>query len=425
MKNLSAIILLFIANSISGVAQGISMIAIPWYFVREGLAEEFGLFYILTNILCFFWVPYCGTLIDRFNRKNILLVTTVISGIVLGSVTLFGFLSEGLPMFMVASIFTMTFLNYNIHYPNLYAFVQEISEKKWYGRIASFIEIQGQVTSVLAGAGAAMLLEGTQDGTINLFGLRIPIGFDIPPWEIYEIFAMDTLTYLVAFICILFMKFQPLKVREKELTSVLEQLKTGFRYLKNHAVVFLFGVASYSIFVATLLCHFYLTAIYVESHLGLGGDVYAASEMYYSLGAIIAGIGIQFIFRRVTIPTAIIMMTILTASLFIMVAFTKDEFLFYFMTIFLGLANAGTRVLRVTFLFSHLHNQVYGRVNSIFALTNISFRIFFLSIFALPFFHFENNITYAFLVVAFFLILTAGILIKNYGKMVALRPIDN
>ena len=34
MKNKQAIILLFAANIISGLAQGISMIAIPWYFVK-------------------------------------------------------------------------------------------------------------------------------------------------------------------------------------------------------------------------------------------------------------------------------------------------------------------------------------------------------------------------------------------------------
>ncbi len=424
MKNLSTIILLFIANSISGVAQGISMIAIPWFFVKQDATETFGLFYIVTNILCFFWVPYCGTLIDRFNRKNILLISTLISGIFLGSVSVFGFYNDGLSMTMVASIFTMTFLNYNIHYPNLYAFIQEICEKEWYGRIASFIEIQGQVTSVLAGAGAAMLLEGTDNGIINLFGLRINIGIDIPAWQIHEIFALDTLTYILAFVCILFMKFQPLKKRKKELKSVLEQLKIGYQYLKEHATVFIFGVASYSIFVVTLICNFYLAAVYVEQQLNMGGNVYAASEMYYSVGAIFAGVAIQSIFRKIRIPLAIIILTILTVLLLCSLAWFAHEFIFYIMIGILGLTNAGTRVLRVTFLFSHVHNHVYGRANSIFILTNIAFRILFLSIFAMAFFHESNHIIYSFLVLAVFLLLTVFVLVKNYSKMILLKPIE-
>ena len=34
MRNKRTIIILFISNIISGFAQGISMIAIPWYFVE-------------------------------------------------------------------------------------------------------------------------------------------------------------------------------------------------------------------------------------------------------------------------------------------------------------------------------------------------------------------------------------------------------
>jgi len=64
-----------------------------------------------------------------------------------------------LPWQLVAGVFMLTFLNYAVHYPNLYAFVQEIIEPKYYGRITSYLEIQGQLTSILAGAGAALLLE--------------------------------------------------------------------------------------------------------------------------------------------------------------------------------------------------------------------------------------------------------------------------
>ena len=39
-------------------------------------------------------------------------------------------------------VFGLTMFNYNIHYPNLYAFVQEITDKKHYGKINSYIEVQ-------------------------------------------------------------------------------------------------------------------------------------------------------------------------------------------------------------------------------------------------------------------------------------------
>ena len=47
----------------------------------------------------------------------------------------------------VVFVFGITIFNYNIHYPNLYAFGQEITEPKNYGKLNSYIEVQGQVTS--------------------------------------------------------------------------------------------------------------------------------------------------------------------------------------------------------------------------------------------------------------------------------------
>ena len=96
---------------------------------------------------------------------------------------------------MVALVFMLTFFNYNIHYPNLYAFVQEITESKYYGKITSYIEIQGQLTAMLAGAGGAFLLEGTGDGQLSIFGSQMQFPFSVEAWTIYEIFLFRKITF--------------------------------------------------------------------------------------------------------------------------------------------------------------------------------------------------------------------------------------
>ena len=405
------------------MAQGISMIAIPWYFVKNDSMETFGWFYVLTNVIALLWVPYCGTLIDRYSRKKLLWIMMLACGIVLGIITGFGFYNNGLPMYLVAVVFMMTFFNYSLHYPALYALVQEISEKKWYGKLASYIEIQGQLTSVLAGAGAAILLEGTKEGRINLFGIKTDIGIDILPWQIHEIFLMDTGTYFLGFFFLLFMRFVPIAKRAPEGGTVRDQLAVGFNYLKNNKAIFLFGVASYTVFVAVLVTTFYLAAAYVKEHLELGGDVFAASEMYYAIGAIFAGVAIRQIFKRVTIPFSIILMTLITFGLYVVLALTASEFIFYGMMVLLGICNAGTRIQRVTFLFAHVPNQVHGRANSIFVLSNLLLRIGLMSVFALSFFHTNHNIVYAFGIVSLLLLTSALLLMKFYVAIGKIKPI--
>ena len=421
MKNRAAITLLFIANSISGLAQGMSMIAIPWYFSQREDMTRFGLFYILSCFISILWVPYTGTLIDRFDRKKIYLAVTVVTGLIVAASAGLGYVSGSSPWYLVGTIFMINFFNYNIHYPNLYAFVQEITEPKYYGKITSYLEIQGQFTSVLAGGFAAMLLEGTMGGAFSIFGVKIQTALEIAPWKIYEIFALDAGTYFVAFSIISLLNYVPLLKRKKETGKTVEQLKVGYQYLKTNWRIFLFGVASYSIFVTVLITSFYSAAIYVAQQLKGGGDVYATSEMYYAIGAVMAGFITNSLFRKIPIPKAIIIMTLMTASLYAVLVFNRNDFIFYGMFFILGLSNAGTRILRVTYLFKHIPNQVYGRAGSIFFLTNVVFRIIFLSIFALPFFQNESSIGYTFAVMSGFLFLSAIVLIRYYKDFMSLR----
>ena len=417
MKNLSAILWLFAANTTSGVAQGISMLAIPWYFAQQKETQKFAIIYLLVNLVAMFWGPVSGTIVDKYNRKKLALIISLVVGCLIGGIAFIGYHWGVLPWYMVALVFAITFFNYNIHYPNLYAFVQEISEPKYYNKISSYIEIQGQFTTMMAGAVGAMMLEGAPKGILNLVGLRIHLPFTIQKWEIHEIFLLDASTYLLAFFLLMMIRFEPLKVRQPESGSILERFKTGFSYLRENAALLIFGIASYSIFVATLISGFYLGAIYVSNHLEAGGDVYASMEVTYALGALLAGMGVNWLFQRISTINAIIFMTAVTAGLCFVIAFTKSIGIFLAMSLIFGFTNAGTRVQRITYLFKHIPNQVYGRAGSIFFLSNVSFRILFLLVFWLSFFHESNNVIYGYFLFGVFLVLSALVLVGVRKKL--------
>ncbi|HVA97600.1 MAG TPA: MFS transporter, partial [Bacteroidia bacterium] len=153
MKNKSALILLLAANIISGFAQGISMLAIPWYFTS--MLEKnsfFGVIYLVITLASVFWGLYAGTLIDRYSRKKVFISINIAGAFVLGSVACIGFYFGSVPISLIILVFGATIFIYNVHYPTLYAFGQEITEQKNYGKINSFIEVQGQATSMFAGA---------------------------------------------------------------------------------------------------------------------------------------------------------------------------------------------------------------------------------------------------------------------------------
>ncbi|MFN6944846.1 MAG: MFS transporter, partial [Cytophagaceae bacterium] len=244
MKNKKAFLLLFIADGISGFAQGITMLAIPWYFVDHHMGGTFGAYYAIITLASLFWGLYAGAIVDGFNRKDVFLGTNFILGLIIIYIASLGFkegMTEGLleeevlPKELIILVFTVTFFGYYIHYPNLYAFAQEITEPKDYTKVTSYIEIVGQSTTIAAAALGAILLKGI-DTSINfeLFGTVYNIPVFIKKWEIYEIFLMDGFSYMVSFILIIFIKYVPIKtVVDYDEGPLLERLKTGYDYLRK------------------------------------------------------------------------------------------------------------------------------------------------------------------------------------------------
>jgi len=390
------------------------MIAIPWYFAQKDMLGYFGLIYLITNILSLFWVPASGTIVDKFDRKTVFLGTTLVGGCIVTVISLLGFQLGQLPHVLVAAVFMFTFLNYNIHYPNLYAFVQEITERENYSKMTSLMEIIGQCTTITAGAFATLLLEGTRGGVYRIFGLTVDLGFDVTAWKIHEIFLIDAMTYFAAMVIIALIRYKPLTTREPESGSLFQRLKIGFHYLTKNKPIFWFGILSYMVFLAMLMEAFYLGVSYVDNHLQESGDVYANSKMAYALGAIVTGFTLKHLFTKFSIPAIITLFTFGTAFIFFTQYASKSIFLFFVMLFFLGITNAGTRIARITYLFRNVPNQFFGRAGSIFFLGNVIFRILLLGIFSLGFFQFGNNIIYAYLMTAIMLCIAGGLLLYHY-----------
>ncbi|MGZ5244196.1 MAG: MFS transporter, partial [Bacteroidia bacterium] len=93
MRNKKTLYLLFAANSISGFAQGITMLAIPWYFASiVKNSSLFGTAYSAITIIGIGWILYAGTLIDRYSRKNIFLSLNIVGALVLGLIAASGYI---------------------------------------------------------------------------------------------------------------------------------------------------------------------------------------------------------------------------------------------------------------------------------------------------------------------------------------------
>ncbi|MGB3181348.1 MAG: MFS transporter [Cyclobacteriaceae bacterium] len=425
MKNKKALALLFTANGVSGFAQGVTLLSVPWYFAQQDLSNRFNLAYAVITFLTLFWGLVAGTIVDRFPRKRVFLGTNFTEGLVVGSVALFGWYAGDLPEILILVVFGITLFGFYIHYPNLYAFAQEISPPEQYTRITSWIEIVGQSTNVIAGALAAVLLEGVDYQTVlELSGSSIPIDISIPKWTIYEVFTLDACTYGLSLILIGAMQYVPYQEREVETGTFIKRLRSGFHYLMAHKLVLLFGIFSYSVFVVMLVKLNATMPIYIDKHLNEGGDVYGIMEVLYALGALSAGIFISSLVRGMKVTKAIIFLLVLATAALWLSAFTQSTRIFFAVGLMIGFANAGARVLRLTYIFNHVPNYVVGRVNSLFSLTNVLMRTIFISVFSFSWFTEGSNITWAYFIMGCFTLFSAVVLTVKYKSLVSEQTIE-
>ena len=412
MKNKKAIILLFAANTVSGVSQGISLIAIPWFIANElGRPGLYGLLFLVVTILTLFWGPYAGTLIDKNDRKKVMLGIQTVGLVTVSSIACLGWYWQNTTLWMAAAIMIITKLLYNIHYPNLYAFAQEITEKKSYGVISSALEVQGQTTFILSGALAACLMEG------KFFK------YTFPAWEMHEIFMLDAGTYILGFVLLSAITYESLVVRRKDDNeSFFSRLKDGFLYLKKHPMILLFGATAGFVFASILVSSFYTMPIFIDKFLHGGESVYGFTEASFALGSLLSGFLILTIFPKHRLTIGIIGLATLAGLMYFFIGFNKNLIYLYIAYAVIGFANAGIRVMRTTYIFSVIENDIIGRTGSVFMVINALLRIVFIGIFSIPYFATEQHISKTMFILGLFVFLGAGILGYFYKQLSALNP---
>jgi MFS family permease len=269
---------------------------------------------------------------------------------------------------------------------------------------------------VLAGAFAAILLTGTKNKNLEIAGFNFSLPFDVKPWEIYDIFLMDALTYLAVIVIFSLIKYTPIVNEKIHTGSLFDRLKIGFNYLKQNPEIFIFGITSYMLFAFTLVELHVILPSYVHDFLLASGNVYASAEIYYSIGAIFSGVLILRLLKNFDTYISVILLMLIVSIAFFAMTFYNSLIVFFVGSLVLGITNAGIRILRTTYLFNHIPNNLIGRATSVFSSLNIIVRISLISLLSLPFFDFGDNIRWGYLIGVAMMIASISILIALYFR---------
>jgi MFS family permease len=346
------------SNIAASIGSGITMIAVPWLLVTSRNGNEvFGYVAISMTIISFFLTPYIGYLIDKLSRKRMIVSSKAVSLLVLLLFSIIGFTGIEYDLWHYIVIYMIGSLYYTIFFPTMFALNQELFHRDQFKALNGTMEVQGQLSSMIAGAVASILL------------LK---------WDLHLILLLDICTYALA---IYFFMKVPYVRNRAEKTSKVSKMKAskGIVFMRNQPAMFLFLLASFLPFIAVMLTN-YLFPVYLTDVLKVEGNIYGVQSMIYGLGAMLAGVFIPLAARKFgdeeTIAASVITFTI--AISFIIYLPIPGYLLFM---LFIAIGNSGARVARNSFMMDQIPNDIMGRVDGLLRTIGLLLRIVLLGLF--------------------------------------------
>ncbi|MEA3318704.1 MAG: MFS transporter [Bacillota bacterium] len=346
---------IILANLASSIGSGITMIAIPWLLVTSDNGNEvFGFVAICMTIINFILTPYLGYLIDKVSRRRMIVSSKVVSLIALALFSGVGFVGMDYALWHYIVIYMIGSLYYTIFYPTMFALNQELFQKNQFKVLNGTMEVQGQLSSMLAGAIASVLL------------LK---------WDLHYILVLDVCTYALAIY--FFMGISYVRTRKEKAVSV--STSEVINYMKREPGMFLFLLASSLPFIGVMLTN-YLFPVYLADVLKVEGNIYGIQGMVYGLGAVLAGIIVPIAARKFEDEKLVAgTMILFTMAISVMVYLPVGGYLF--MMLWIALGNGGARVARNAFMMDRIPNEIIGRVDGLLRAVGLLMRIVLLGLF--------------------------------------------
>jgi MFS family permease len=351
---------LMIANILSSIGSGITMIGVPWLLVnRAGGSEIFGYATLASTIILFFLSPHIGVYIDRISRKKMLLGSEIVGGSVTLLFALWGLSAGHFETWQLIVIYFSGSLYYNVHFPTQFAFTQEIFSKEQYKTLNSILEVQNQSTSMIAGGLASLLIDHIDFAWILL---------------------ADAMTYFLGFGLFLLIPYiKNRSVTANGAVSMWSNIREGFAYLKTRPLLVMFFLCALMPFLCVMVGN-YLYPVYITSVLHGGANVLGAADMIFAIGAVAAGLTVPLLMQRLgSYYTTILSFVIFSLSIVFFYVFPLVSIFLLFKTLN-GWGNAGSRVARNTILMEMVPNHLIGRVNSFFNTVGMGMRVLLIGI---------------------------------------------
>ncbi|HXJ89539.1 MAG TPA: MFS transporter [Candidatus Binatia bacterium] len=233
----------FAANLISMVGSGMNSAAVAWYILKATHSEmALGTFAVLQTLPAMLMLPFTGVVIDREDRRRLVMWLDAIRAIIIVTVAILAF-REQVKVWQLYLMNTLVAAGFWMFWPTITALIQELTPENEFVQSNTF------------------LLAGVQGGFLVAGAI---VGFVYDHIGLGGVLMLDVSTYVISFLCYLavrkgkhiVMRPQELKAdilaAESQLAVFWREMKEGLHFLRDHQAVVLLG-ASWALFLGAMV----------------------------------------------------------------------------------------------------------------------------------------------------------------------------
>ena len=279
--------LIFIANLISMLGSGMNTAAVVWYILQVTHSEmALGTVVILQSLPALLMLPFSGVIIDREDRRHVVMFLDASRGIVILLVAFLA-LAGKVQLWELYLMNTLVAAGFWMFWPSVTALIQELTPESQYADSSNF------------------LMAGVQGGWLIAGGI---VGFVYNHLHLGGVLLLDFSTYVISIACYLFVRKGRITVAKPESLSTklenahpidrfLHELREGFAYLRHRPAVTLVGI-SMALFLGGMLTQGIVTAPLDDRILRGGAVGYGWLNSAWGTGAFISTLYTPWIIKR-------------------------------------------------------------------------------------------------------------------------------
>lgn len=303
--------LLFLANLISMVGSGMNAAAVTWYVLQATHSEvSLGTLIALQTLPSLVLLPFTGVIIDREDRRHLMLWLDSARGAVILLVAILAFMHR-VHLWHLYLMNTLVAIGFWMFWPTINALIQELTPGD------KMLDSN------------SLLLAAVQGGWLMAGAL---VGFAYNKVGLGGVLLVDSASYVISILCVYHVRkgrvlvVQPqaelseLEVHSTAATRYLHELADGFRYVREHRRALLLGIA-WALFIAAMMTQGVLSAPLSDRILHGGAVGYGWLNAGWAVGAFVSVIYASRIIRRHGANTSVtVTMSIIALSLFLLPA---------------------------------------------------------------------------------------------------------